>query len=254
MSTTTMTARASVLAQWLTEGRSVVAGVLFDADGSSPLDPGAMMLIDAEATVEGTVTGGCVEAAVVAEAEELRADPDRSPRLVSYGYSDDVAGAVGLTCGGTVHLLVHEVSGAAAAAAAELAVAQAVVQGRPAVLATVLDGDRIGAQVGLVDGVLPGSLGGGPLLDQAVARDAQGAAPLGPLDGAPLRGRWSHPGRRAPGVLPGVRAAEDGRTPIHDREVTIRCRAHTTQGSTEERDVRTFARRPRTAHPGPIQE
>lgn len=175
MSTTA--ARASILAQWLGEGRSVVAGLLFDTDGSSPLDPGAMMLIDGEGNVEGTVTGGCVEAAVVAEAEELLARPERTARVVSYGVSDDAAGAVGLTCGGTVHILVHEIS--EASAGAELAAARAVVEGRPAVVATVLDGERVGAQMSFVDEVVTGSLDGGALLDQAVSRDARGLVESG---------------------------------------------------------------------------
>ena len=56
--------------------------------------------------VAGSVSGGCVEGAVVAEALELLAGDGR-PRLVSFGYSDDQAFAVGLTCGGTIHVFIE---------------------------------------------------------------------------------------------------------------------------------------------------
>ena len=55
--------------------------------------------------VAGSVSGGCVEAAVVTEALEVLEKGDR--RMVSFGYSDDEAFAVGLTCGGTVHLFIE---------------------------------------------------------------------------------------------------------------------------------------------------
>lgn len=168
---TISTARASVTAQWLTAGRSLVAGLLVDSDGSSPLEPGAVMLIDGQHNVEGTVTGGCVEAAVLAEAQELLAG-DASARLVTYGISDQLAGEVGLMCGGIVHILVHQISGEAAAA--ELAAARAVVEDRPVVVATLVDGERAGAKLAVIDGAVTGSLGAGSLLDASVTRDAQG--------------------------------------------------------------------------------
>ena len=55
--------------------------------------------------VAGSVSGGCVEAAVVTEALEVLEKGDR--RMVSFGYGDDEAFAVGLTCGGTVHLFIE---------------------------------------------------------------------------------------------------------------------------------------------------
>ena len=63
------------------------------------------MAVNEAGEVSGSVSGGCVEGAVVAEALEVLEAGDR--RMVSFGYSDDEAFAVGLTCGGTIHLFVE---------------------------------------------------------------------------------------------------------------------------------------------------
>jgi xanthine dehydrogenase accessory factor len=155
-------------ARWLNEDRRVVRALLFDVDGSAPLASGATMLVDSDGAIEGSITGGCVEAAVVAESEAVLAG--EPPRVVTYGISDELAGTAGLPCGGTVHVLVHELAGIAAAA--ELAMLRAVLAGRSAAIATLIDGDRAGAQLALVDGCVVGSLGGSARLDDAVSRDA----------------------------------------------------------------------------------
>ena len=63
------------------------------------------MAVAEDGEVAGSVSGGCVEAAVLTEALEVLEKGDR--RMVSFGYSDDEAFAVGLTCGGTVHLFIE---------------------------------------------------------------------------------------------------------------------------------------------------
>jgi xanthine dehydrogenase accessory factor len=63
------------------------------------------MAVTEDGEVAGSVSGGCVEGAVVLEALEVLESNDR--RLVSFGYSDDEAFAVGLTCGGTIHLFIE---------------------------------------------------------------------------------------------------------------------------------------------------
>ena len=80
-----------------------------DLEGSGPRDPGAAMAVSGEGEVIGSVSGGCVEGAVVTEALDVLATGDR--RLVTFGYSDDDAFAVGLTCGGTVHLFIEPFTG-----------------------------------------------------------------------------------------------------------------------------------------------
>lgn len=164
-------ARASVTAQWLAEGRTVTAGLLIDSEGSSPLEPGAMMLIDGDDNVEGTVTGGCVEAAVLALAQQMRTDNEPTA-LATYGISDDIAGDVGLMCGGIVRILVHQIS--EPAAAVERAAAEAIAEGQPVALATLLDGEHAGAKLAVIDGAVIGTLESGGLLDASVVRDATG--------------------------------------------------------------------------------
>ena len=91
--------------RWRTEGRRAVIARVVDLEGSGPRLPGAAMAVSEDGEVSGSVSGGCVESAVVTEALEVLATGER--RLVSFGYSDDEAFAVGLTCGGTIHLFVE---------------------------------------------------------------------------------------------------------------------------------------------------
>ena len=75
-------------------------------EGSGPRDPGATMAVNDDGEIAGSVSGGCVEGAVVTEALALLAG-DGAPRLLTYGIADEDAFAVGLTCGGTIHVLVE---------------------------------------------------------------------------------------------------------------------------------------------------
>ncbi|MCH2442689.1 MAG: XdhC family protein [Acidimicrobiales bacterium] len=91
--------------RWQRLGRRVALARVVDLEGSGPRLPGAAMAVADDGEVTGSVSGGCVEAAVVTEALEVLGKGDR--RMVSFGYSDDEAFAVGLTCGGTVHLFIE---------------------------------------------------------------------------------------------------------------------------------------------------
>ena len=88
------------------EARDALARVV-DIEGSGPRDPGAAMAVNQDGEVAGSVSGGCVEGAVVGEALQLL-DGDRPAGITTFGYSDDEAFAVGLTCGGTIHLFIEE--------------------------------------------------------------------------------------------------------------------------------------------------
>ncbi len=91
--------------RWKRQGKHVAVARVVDLDGSGPRLPGAAMAVSNEGEVAGSVSGGCVEGAVVTEALEVIETGDR--RTVSFGYSDDEAFAVGLTCGGTIHLFIE---------------------------------------------------------------------------------------------------------------------------------------------------
>jgi xanthine dehydrogenase accessory factor len=91
--------------RWRAAGRRVALARVVIVEGSGPRDAGAAMAVSEDGEVAGSVSGGCVEGAVVAEALDVLTSGQ--PRLVSFGYSDDEAFAVGLTCGGTVHLFVE---------------------------------------------------------------------------------------------------------------------------------------------------
>ncbi len=95
----------SDLERWRAAGKQVALARVVDIEGSGPRDPGAAMAVSEDGEVAGSVSGGCVEGAVVTEALEILETGDR--RLVSFGYSDDDAFAVGLTCGGTIHLFIE---------------------------------------------------------------------------------------------------------------------------------------------------
>lgn len=91
--------------RFLKAGKSVVLARVVDRQGSTPRELGAAMAISSDGEVAGSVSGGCVEGAVVTEALEVI--ESKEPKMVTFGYSDDEAFAVGLTCGGTIHLFLE---------------------------------------------------------------------------------------------------------------------------------------------------
>src|SRR3954468_8427744 len=94
------------VARWQAAGQRVAVARVVGVEGSGPRDPGATMVVNDAGEVAGSVSGGCVEGAVVEAALGiLRGERDRG--IITFGYSDDDAFAVGLTCGGTIHLFVE---------------------------------------------------------------------------------------------------------------------------------------------------
>lgn len=92
--------------RWRGAGQRVAVARVVGVEGSGPRQPGATMAVSEDGEVAGSVSGGCVEGAVVTEALEILGSGGE-PRVCTYGYSDDQAFAVGLTCGGTIHVLVE---------------------------------------------------------------------------------------------------------------------------------------------------
>ena len=92
--------------RWHRAGKRVAVARVVDVEGSGPRGPGAAMAVSEDGEVAGSVSGGCVEGAVVSESLAVLAGT-AAARIVTFGYSDDDAFAVGLTCGGTIHLFIE---------------------------------------------------------------------------------------------------------------------------------------------------
>ena len=90
---------------WIKDGKGAALATVIETWGSAPRPTGSQLAISSEAEMVGSVSGGCVEGAVVAEA--LEAVEDGECRVLTYGVSDDEAFAVGLACGGTIRVLVE---------------------------------------------------------------------------------------------------------------------------------------------------
>src|SRR6478735_8851332 len=90
--------------RWRNAGTPVAIARVVDIEGSGPRLPGAAMAVNIDGEVAGS--GGCVEGAVVSEALAIL-HGEAKPRVITFGYSDDEAFAVGLTCGGTIRLFVE---------------------------------------------------------------------------------------------------------------------------------------------------
>jgi xanthine dehydrogenase accessory factor len=95
--------------RWRAGGKRVALARVVDIEGSGPRDPGAAMAVSESGEVVGSVSGGCVEGAVVTESLSILGG-DRDAGVITFGYSDDEAFAVGLTCGGTIRLFIEELN------------------------------------------------------------------------------------------------------------------------------------------------
>ena len=91
--------------RWKKAEKKIALARVVKVEGSGPRDPGATMAVNEDGEVAGAVSGGCVEGAVVTEALDILSSGER--KVVTFGYSDDEAYAVGLTCGGTIHLYIE---------------------------------------------------------------------------------------------------------------------------------------------------
>ncbi|WP_406206734.1 XdhC family protein [Streptomyces decoyicus] len=173
---------AEELHRWVGQGREFAVATVVATNGSAPRQPGAALAVDSDGTAIGSVSGGCVEGAVYELCQEaLRTG---QPVLERFGYSDEDAFAVGLTCGGVIDILVQPVrtgaprpagDGTAAGVPADstagtlTAALAAAATGEAAAVARIIDGpaELLGRAV-LVrpDGSHTGTLGGHPALDR----------------------------------------------------------------------------------------
>ena len=160
------------LRRWQADGTRFGLATVVSTSASAPRPPGATLGLHPDGEVVGSVSGGCVEGAVVEVATEVLADG--RPQRVTYGISDDQAFEVGLTCGGTIEVFVRPVTpetldldGLARRVEAEDPVAVATVvehPDRPDLVGTALVVEPTGAQGGT----------GNDGLDHAIIQSAQG--------------------------------------------------------------------------------
>ncbi|MEU2105903.1 XdhC/CoxI family protein [Nocardia sp. NPDC019255] len=165
-----------LMAIWNTGGTAGLATVVRTFH-SAPRPPGAAMVVAPDGTVGGGISGGCVESAVYALATQVMRTG--RPALQRYGFSDDDAFAVGLTCGGIIDIFVEAIS---RATFPELgAVAADIACHRPVAVATVIehpDRARIGRRLLLRQSGAHGTLGSART-DDAVTDDAAGLLAAG---------------------------------------------------------------------------
>lgn len=92
---------------WLAEGREVALATVVETWGSAPVPGGSQLLVDGQTNFIGSVSGGCVETAVIGEAEEVIRTGQ--PRMLEYGVTDEMAWEVGLACGGRIKIYVEPI-------------------------------------------------------------------------------------------------------------------------------------------------
>jgi len=158
------------LDDWSTTDRDLALATVVRTAGSTPRPAGARLLVTRDGRMAGSVSGGCLEAAVIQEAQATLAG-ESPPRILHYGISDELGWEVGLACGGTVDVFVETVRWNGSDPVLD-AVRAALVEDRPLALLSVVEGEHAGARAAVAgDGRWIGSLG-----DAACDAAAHGAA------------------------------------------------------------------------------
>lgn len=93
---------------WLDEGRDVALATVVETWGSAPVPVGGHLVIDRDGDFAGSVSGGCVEAEVIARAEDVI--DSGKPELLEFGVANETAWGVGLACGGRIRVLVEKLA------------------------------------------------------------------------------------------------------------------------------------------------
>ncbi|UQX03665.1 XdhC/CoxI family protein [Streptomyces sp. RerS4] len=165
---------ADELYRWVEQGRDFAVATVVAVGGSAPRQPGAALAVDGEGTAIGSVSGGCVEGAVYDLCRQALEDGETVQER--FGYSDDDAFAVGLTCGGVIDILVTPVPvGSPQREVLALGLA-AASRGEAAAVARVAEGpaELMGRAVVVAgDGSYEGGFGGHPELDRTIAEEAR---------------------------------------------------------------------------------
>ena len=98
----------AIAEKWREAGREVALATVVETWGSAPRVTGSHLVIDAEGNFEGSVSGGCVEGAVIGEAVDVI--ESGVPRMLEFGVADETAWEVGLSCGGHIKVYVEKVA------------------------------------------------------------------------------------------------------------------------------------------------
>ncbi len=91
--------------RWMGEGKDVAIATVVETWGSAPRPAGSHLVIDAQGNFHGSVSGGCVEGAVVSDAMDVIASGE--PKMLEFGVADETAWRVGLSCGGRIKVYVE---------------------------------------------------------------------------------------------------------------------------------------------------
>ncbi|MCD9140674.1 XdhC family protein [Streptomyces albireticuli] len=171
---------ADELRRWCAEGREFAVATVVAVTGSAPRQPGAALAVDTDGTVIGSVSGGCVEGAVYELC--LAALASGESALERFGYSDEDAFAVGLTCGGVLDVLITPVRADAPDRPVLAAALATAARGGTAALARVAAGPAhlLGrALLVAPDGGVTGTLGGTEALDRVAGLEAAALLDVG---------------------------------------------------------------------------
>ncbi|MFF9281616.1 XdhC family protein [Streptomyces griseosporeus] len=164
---------AEELNRWVEQGRDFAVATVVAVGGSAPRQPGAALAVDADGTAIGSVSGGCVEGAVYELCRQALEDGETV--LERFGYSDEDAFAVGLTCGGVIDILVTPVRAADPVRPVLATALAAAARGEAAAIARIVSGPaelRGRALLVGTDGSFEGGFGAHPELDRTVAAEA----------------------------------------------------------------------------------
>ncbi|MET7678337.1 XdhC family protein [Streptomyces seoulensis] len=164
---------AEELNAWTAEGRDFAVATVVAVSGSAPRSPGAALAVDAGGSVIGSVSGGCVEGAVYELCQQALADG--RPVAERFGYDDEDGLGVGLTCGGTIDVLVVPVHVGSPHRPVLATALAAAADGRAVGLARITAGPPEllgGALLVDADGTPQGGFGGHPDLNRTIAAEA----------------------------------------------------------------------------------
>ncbi|MDH6566930.1 xanthine dehydrogenase accessory factor [Streptomyces sp. SAI-117] len=163
---------ADELHRWVEQGRDFAVATVVAVGGSAPRRPGAALAVDADGTAIGSVSGGCVEGAVYELCQQALKGGESV--LERFGYSEEDAFAVGLTCGGVIDILVTPVRSGDRDRPVVAAALEAAARGRATALARIVSGpdELLGRTLVVRPDSSYGGFGAHPELDRTVAAEA----------------------------------------------------------------------------------